>query len=79
MLDAAVAFLWPEAYYNHAFSDEASAALPEFGANQKLWRCRDGYVALIIRLFTSSVMCQPILPRSHPCPLLERPVKGTGF
>jgi crotonobetainyl-CoA:carnitine CoA-transferase CaiB-like acyl-CoA transferase len=47
MLDAAVAFLWPEAFYNHAFLDEPPAPLPEFGSNQKLWRCQDGWLALI--------------------------------
>lgn len=47
MLDAAVAFLWPEACYNHAFQDEPPAPTPEFGANQKLWRCADGWLAMI--------------------------------
>ncbi len=47
MLDAAVAFLWPEAYYNHAFLDEPPAPLPEFGANQKLWRCGEGLLAIL--------------------------------
>ena len=46
MLDAAVAFLWPEGCYNHAFLDDPPAAMPEFGANQKLWRCADGWLAL---------------------------------
>ena len=47
MLDANVAFLWPEAFYNHAFQDEPPSAMPEFGANQKLWRCADGWLTLI--------------------------------
>jgi crotonobetainyl-CoA:carnitine CoA-transferase CaiB-like acyl-CoA transferase len=47
MLDAAVAFLWPEAFYNHAFLDEPPAPLPELGSNQKLWRCKDGWLALL--------------------------------
>ncbi len=47
MLDAAVSFLWPEAFYNHAFLDDAPEAVAEFGANQKLWRCRDGWLAMI--------------------------------
>jgi crotonobetainyl-CoA:carnitine CoA-transferase CaiB-like acyl-CoA transferase len=47
MLDAAVAFLWPEALYNHAFLSEPPPAMPEFGANQKLWHCRDGWLAMI--------------------------------
>jgi crotonobetainyl-CoA:carnitine CoA-transferase CaiB-like acyl-CoA transferase len=47
MLDAAVAFLWPEAFYNHAFLTDPPPAMPEFGANQRLWRCRDGWLAMI--------------------------------
>jgi len=47
MLDAAVAFLWPEALYNHSFLDEPPRAMPEFGANQRLWRCADGWLAMI--------------------------------
>ena len=47
MLDAAVAFLWPEAFYNHSFLDQPPAALPEFGSAQRLWRCRDGWLAMI--------------------------------
>ena len=47
MLDAAVAFLWPEALYNHAFQDQPPPLLPEFGAHQRLWRCRDGWLAMI--------------------------------
>lgn len=47
MLDANVAFLWPEAFYNHAFLDDVLPAVPEFGANQKLWRCADGWLTLI--------------------------------
>jgi crotonobetainyl-CoA:carnitine CoA-transferase CaiB-like acyl-CoA transferase len=47
MLDASVAFLWPEALYNHAFQEAPPAAMPEFGATQRLWRCRDGWLALI--------------------------------
>jgi crotonobetainyl-CoA:carnitine CoA-transferase CaiB-like acyl-CoA transferase len=45
MLDASIAFLWPEAMYNHGFLEDPPAAAPEFGANQKLWRCRDGWFA----------------------------------
>jgi crotonobetainyl-CoA:carnitine CoA-transferase CaiB-like acyl-CoA transferase len=47
MLDASVAFLWPEALYNHAFQQAPPAAMPEFGATQRLWRCKDGWLALI--------------------------------
>jgi crotonobetainyl-CoA:carnitine CoA-transferase CaiB-like acyl-CoA transferase len=45
MLDASVAFLWPEAMYNHGFLEDPPAVMPEFGANQKLWQCRDGWFA----------------------------------
>jgi crotonobetainyl-CoA:carnitine CoA-transferase CaiB-like acyl-CoA transferase len=45
MLDASIAFLWPEAMYNHSFLEDPPAAAPEFGANQKLWKCRDGWFA----------------------------------
>ncbi len=47
MLDAAVAFLSPEAFYNHAFLNEPPPDAPEFGANHKLWRCHDGWLAMI--------------------------------
>jgi len=47
MLDAAVNFLWPEACFNHAFQDEPPPVAMEFGANQRLWRCADGWLALI--------------------------------
>lgn len=43
MLDASIAFLWPEAMYNHGFLEEPPASAPEFGANQKAWKCRDGW------------------------------------
>lgn len=43
MLDASVAFLWPEAMYNHGFLEDPPAPAPEFGANQKPWKCRDGW------------------------------------
>lgn len=47
MLDAAVSFLWPEALYNHSFIDAPPSTVPEFGANQKLWSCKDGWLAMI--------------------------------
>jgi crotonobetainyl-CoA:carnitine CoA-transferase CaiB-like acyl-CoA transferase len=47
MLDAAVSFLWPEALYNHSFLDGDVATMAEFGSNQKLWRARDGWFAMI--------------------------------
>ena len=47
MLDAALSFLWPEALYNHSILDNPPAPVPEFGARQKLWRCKDGWFAMI--------------------------------
>lgn len=47
MLDAAVSFLWPEALYNHSFQDAPPDPMGEFGAQQKLWRCQDGWMAMI--------------------------------
>jgi crotonobetainyl-CoA:carnitine CoA-transferase CaiB-like acyl-CoA transferase len=47
MLDAALSFLWPEALYNHSLLDNPPAPVPEFGARQKLWRCKDGWFAMI--------------------------------
>ena len=47
MLDAGLSFLWPEALYNHSMLDNPPAPVPEFGARQKLWRCKDGWFAMI--------------------------------
>lgn len=47
MLDAALSFLWPEALYNHSFLDAPPPDAPEFGGRQKLWRCKDGWFAMI--------------------------------
>ncbi len=45
MLDATLAFQWPDAMYNHMFMDEPPAPFPEFGATQKPWKTLDGFVA----------------------------------
>lgn len=45
MLDAAVAFNWPEGMYNHSFVD-AEPSFPEYGALSRLWPCADGQVAI---------------------------------
>jgi crotonobetainyl-CoA:carnitine CoA-transferase CaiB-like acyl-CoA transferase len=47
MLDAALSFLWPEAMYNQSFLEADVAHAPEFGANQKLWRAADGWLAIM--------------------------------
>lgn len=45
MLDAVLAFQWPDAMYNHVFMDTPPPPFPEFGATQKPWRTADGFVA----------------------------------
>jgi crotonobetainyl-CoA:carnitine CoA-transferase CaiB-like acyl-CoA transferase len=46
MLDAAIAFNWPEGMYNYSFIDDAPAAWPEYGAQMRLWKAADGQVAI---------------------------------
>ena len=48
MLDATVAFQWPDAMYNHVWLDDAPAPFPEFGATQRPWRTADGWVATMV-------------------------------
>ena len=48
MLDATVAFQWPDAMYNHVWVNDPPAALPEFGATQRVFRTADGYVATMV-------------------------------
>ena len=45
MLDAMLAFQWPDAMYNHVFVDEPPPHFPELGASQKPWKTADGFVA----------------------------------
>ena len=45
MLDAALAFQWPDAMYNHTFLIEPPPDAPEFGVQQKPYRTRNGHVA----------------------------------
>lgn len=45
MLDAALAFNWPEGMYNHSFVEPA-APFPEYGALTRLWTAADGQVAI---------------------------------
>ena len=45
MLDATLAFQWPDAMYNHTFMEQAPPLFPEFGVNQKPWATQDGLVA----------------------------------
>lgn len=44
MLDAALAFQWPDAMYNHMWLDEPPAAFPEVGGTLRPYKTRDGYV-----------------------------------
>ncbi|MFZ4689209.1 MAG: CaiB/BaiF CoA transferase family protein [Polymorphobacter sp.] len=46
MLDAALAFHWPDAMYNHSFVDEPPAPFPEYGSLTRLWNAADGQVAI---------------------------------
>ena len=45
MLDAALAFQWPDAMYNHTFLTDPPPDAPEFGVQQKPYRTRNGHVA----------------------------------
>lgn len=45
MLDAALAFQWPDAMNNHLFVTDPPAAYPEFGIRQRPYRTRNGHVA----------------------------------
>ncbi len=46
MLDAAIAFNWPEGMFNHSFLDDAPPQAPEYGALTRLWAAKDGQVAI---------------------------------
>ncbi len=45
MLDAAIAFNWPEGMYNHAFVEPAEP-FPEYGTLTRLWPAKDGLVSM---------------------------------
>jgi crotonobetainyl-CoA:carnitine CoA-transferase CaiB-like acyl-CoA transferase len=45
MLDAALAFQWPDAMYNHVFLEDPPRGFPEVGATTRPWRTADGHVA----------------------------------
>jgi crotonobetainyl-CoA:carnitine CoA-transferase CaiB-like acyl-CoA transferase len=42
MLDAAVAFNWPEGMFNHGFADDPPPAQPPYGRYSRLWPTKDG-------------------------------------
>ena len=45
MLDAALAFQWPDAMYKHVFAEGSPPDFPEIGATTRPWRTADGHVA----------------------------------
>jgi len=45
MLDAALAFQWPDAMNNLSFVSKPPQAFPEFGVRQRAYKTRDGHVA----------------------------------
>jgi len=46
MLDAAVAFNWPDGMYNHSFLDDPPPPAPEYGDLGRLWKAADGQSAI---------------------------------
>ncbi|KPF62631.1 hypothetical protein IP88_14380 [alpha proteobacterium AAP81b] len=46
MLDATVAFNWPDVMYNHGFLDDPPAPQPEYGDLGRLWAAADGMTAV---------------------------------
>lgn len=46
MLDAAIAFAWPDGMWNETFLDDAPAPWPAYGAQMRLWAAADGQVAI---------------------------------
>ncbi|MFO1326300.1 MAG: CoA transferase [Rubrivivax sp.] len=44
MIDAALAFQWPDAQYNQVFVDAPPPAMPEFMSGQRPWAVLDGHV-----------------------------------
>jgi crotonobetainyl-CoA:carnitine CoA-transferase CaiB-like acyl-CoA transferase len=47
MLDAALAFQWPDGMYNHTFMDDAPTGFPRVGATMRPYKTRDGYVTIM--------------------------------
>jgi crotonobetainyl-CoA:carnitine CoA-transferase CaiB-like acyl-CoA transferase len=47
MLDAAIAFLWPDAFYNHMLLDNPAPESPDFGAFYGIMKTKDGFVTTI--------------------------------
>jgi len=47
MLDAALAFQWPDAMYNHVFLDEPPAAFPPYGGTNLPYATSDGHATVM--------------------------------
>jgi crotonobetainyl-CoA:carnitine CoA-transferase CaiB-like acyl-CoA transferase len=47
MLDAALAFQWPDAMYNHLFMDSPPERFPRVGMTMRPYKTRDGFVAIM--------------------------------
>ncbi|QMW21508.1 CaiB/BaiF CoA transferase family protein [Sandaracinobacteroides saxicola] len=63
MLDAALAFNWPESMYNHAFVEPADP-FPEYGTLTRLWPAKDGFVSMAaIQDSEFAAMCEAL---GHP-------------
>lgn len=45
MLDAALAFQWPDAMYNQIFTEDPPPPFPEMGSTTRPWATADGHVA----------------------------------
>lgn len=61
MLDAAVAFNWPDGMYNHSFLDDAPRQVPEYGAQMRLWTAADGQVAIgALQTAEFSALCRSL-------------------
>jgi crotonobetainyl-CoA:carnitine CoA-transferase CaiB-like acyl-CoA transferase len=75
MLDAALAFQWPDAMNNHLFVSDPPAAFPEFGIRQRPYRTRDGHVAAMTpQADEFTALCQGL---GHP-ELVEDPRFSTA-
>jgi crotonobetainyl-CoA:carnitine CoA-transferase CaiB-like acyl-CoA transferase len=47
MLDAAIAFLWPDAFYNMALLDADTPPSPDFAAFYGIMKTKDGFITII--------------------------------
>jgi crotonobetainyl-CoA:carnitine CoA-transferase CaiB-like acyl-CoA transferase len=47
MMDAALGWMWPEAFYNYSFVDHPGQ-MPEFASFYRIWPAADGHLAMIV-------------------------------